>query len=68
MSSACGFWRNCRYCEAILDRKVVALDREGRQDFSALITGKGNLHYAAFDALWAGGGSSRSSGAEETRQ
>ena len=24
----------------------------GRQDFRALLAGRGNLHYAAFDALW----------------
>jgi bifunctional non-homologous end joining protein LigD len=41
--------------EAILDGEVVALDGEGRQNFRALITGKGNLHYAAFDALWLNG-------------
>ena len=41
--------------EAILDGEVVALDQEGRQDFQALSTGQGNLHYAAFDALWVNG-------------
>jgi bifunctional non-homologous end joining protein LigD len=38
--------------EAILDGEVVALDSEGRQNFRALRAGRGNLHYAAFDALW----------------
>jgi bifunctional non-homologous end joining protein LigD len=41
--------------EAILDGEVVALDPEGRQDFQALLEGWGNLHYAAFDALWVSG-------------
>jgi ATP-dependent DNA ligase len=31
---------------------VVALDSEGRQNFRDLRAGRGNLHYAAFDALW----------------
>jgi ATP-dependent DNA ligase len=31
---------------------VVALDSEGRQNFRPLLAGRGNLHYAAFDALW----------------
>jgi bifunctional non-homologous end joining protein LigD len=30
----------------------VALDSEGRQSFRDLTSGRGNLHYAAFDALW----------------
>jgi bifunctional non-homologous end joining protein LigD len=34
---------------------VVALDSEGRQNFRDLLTGRGNLHYAAFDALWVTG-------------
>ena len=38
--------------EAILDGEVVALDSEGRQNFRDLTAGRGNLHYAAFDALW----------------
>ena len=38
--------------EAILDGEVVALDSEGRQHFRDLAGGRGNLHYAAFDALW----------------
>ncbi|MFL5493626.1 MAG: hypothetical protein ACJ8DC_04485 [Gemmatimonadales bacterium] len=38
--------------EVILDGEVVALDPQGRQDFRALLAGQGNLHYAAFDALW----------------
>ena len=38
--------------EAILDGEVVALDSEGRQNFRDLLAGRGNLHYAAFDALW----------------
>jgi ATP-dependent DNA ligase len=41
--------------EAILDGEVVALDGEGRQNFRDLIAGRGNLHYAAFDALWVEG-------------
>lgn len=41
--------------EAILDGEVVALDAEGRQNLGALSTGQGNLHYAAFDALWVNG-------------
>jgi bifunctional non-homologous end joining protein LigD len=41
--------------EAILDGEVVALDGEGRQNFRALTSGRGNLHYAAFDALWIDG-------------
>ena len=38
--------------EAILDGEVVALDADGRQSFRDLVAGRGNLHYAAFDALW----------------
>lgn len=41
--------------EAILDGEVIALDQEGQQNFRALLTGHGNLHYAAFDALWVNG-------------
>jgi ATP-dependent DNA ligase len=41
--------------EAILDGEVVALDSEGRQNFRDLMAGRGNLHYAAFDALWMDG-------------
>jgi bifunctional non-homologous end joining protein LigD len=41
--------------EAILDGEVVALDADGRQNLQALSTGSGNLHYAAFDALWMNG-------------
>jgi ATP-dependent DNA ligase len=41
--------------EAILDGEAVALDGEGRQNFRALTSGRGNLHYAAFDALWIDG-------------
>jgi bifunctional non-homologous end joining protein LigD len=37
---------------AILDGEVVALDSEGRQNFRELRVRRGNLHYAAFDALW----------------
>jgi bifunctional non-homologous end joining protein LigD len=44
-----------RVKEVILDGEVVALDSEGRQDFRALLAGRGNLHYAAFDALWLNG-------------
>jgi ATP-dependent DNA ligase len=35
-----------------LDGEVVALDSEGRQNFRDLRAGRGNLHYAAFDAFW----------------
>jgi bifunctional non-homologous end joining protein LigD len=42
---------SCRL-RAILDGEVVALDSEGRQNFRDLRAGRGNLHYAAFDALW----------------
>jgi bifunctional non-homologous end joining protein LigD len=38
-----------------LDGEVVALDSEGRQNFRNLTAGRGNLHYAAFDALWVNG-------------
>jgi ATP-dependent DNA ligase len=41
--------------EAILDGEVVTLDSEGRQNFRDLAAGRGNLHYAAFDALWIDG-------------
>jgi bifunctional non-homologous end joining protein LigD len=41
--------------EAILDGEIVSLDQEGRQDFRGLLAGRGNLHYAAFDALWVNG-------------
>jgi bifunctional non-homologous end joining protein LigD len=41
--------------EAILDGEVVALDGDGRQNFRDLLAGRGNLHYAAFDALWVNG-------------
>jgi bifunctional non-homologous end joining protein LigD len=41
--------------EAILDGEVVALDSDGRQNFRDLLAGRGNLHYAAFDALWING-------------
>jgi hypothetical protein len=41
--------------EAIIDGEVVALDTEGWQNFKALMTGRGNLHYAAFDTLWVNG-------------
>ena len=46
--------------EAILDGEVVALDSEGRQNFRDLAAGRGNLHYAAFDALWVNGKDLRS--------
>jgi ATP-dependent DNA ligase len=39
----------------ILDGEIVALDGEGRQDRSALLAGRGQLHYVAFDVLWRGG-------------
>jgi len=38
--------------DVILDGEVVALDEHGRQDFRALMAGRGNLHYAVFDVLW----------------
>jgi len=38
--------------EVILDGEVIALDQQGRQDVRGLAAGRGNLHYAAFDALW----------------
>jgi bifunctional non-homologous end joining protein LigD len=41
--------------EAILDGEVVALDDQGRQDFRALLAGRGWLHYAVFDVLWING-------------
>ncbi|HUR95476.1 MAG TPA: hypothetical protein VMY76_12875 [Gemmatimonadales bacterium] len=41
--------------EAILDGEIVSLDREGRQDFRALMARQGNFHYAAFDLLWLNG-------------
>jgi ATP-dependent DNA ligase len=41
--------------EAILDGELVALDSDGRQNFRDLLAGRGNLHYAAFDALWVNG-------------
>ena len=41
--------------KAILDGEVVALDSAGRQNFPDLLPGRGNLHYAAFDALWVNG-------------
>jgi bifunctional non-homologous end joining protein LigD len=41
--------------EAILDGEVVALDAQGRQSFRELLAGRGNLHFAAFDALWVNG-------------
>ena len=44
--------------DVILDGEVIALDPEGRQDFRLLMRGIGNLHYAVFDVLWAGGTSS----------
>jgi len=40
---------------AILDGEVVALDDEGRMDFRMLLSGRGWLHYAAFDLLWLNG-------------
>jgi bifunctional non-homologous end joining protein LigD len=46
--------------DVILDGEVVALDSEGRQDFRALLARRGNLHYAAFDALWLNGQDLRS--------
>ncbi len=40
---------------AILDGEVVALDEEGRVNFIHLMSGRGELHYAAFDLLWLDG-------------
>jgi bifunctional non-homologous end joining protein LigD len=54
-SSATGSGRSYRLKEALLDGEVVAFDQEGRQDFRGLLAGRGNLHYAAFDALWING-------------
>jgi bifunctional non-homologous end joining protein LigD len=34
---------------------VVAPNSQGQQNFRELQTGRGNLHYAAFDALWVNG-------------
>ncbi len=34
---------------------MVALDDEGRMSFNALQTGRGWLHYVAFDLLWLNG-------------
>ena len=48
-------WEELPVKEAILDGEVVALDSEGRQNFRDLTAGRGNLHYAAFDALWIDG-------------
>jgi bifunctional non-homologous end joining protein LigD len=41
--------------EAILDGEIVALDEHGRQDSRALRAGRGQPHFAAFDALWIDG-------------
>jgi bifunctional non-homologous end joining protein LigD len=41
--------------EAILDGEIVSLDASGRQNFRDLLAGRGNLHYAAFDAPWVEG-------------
>ena len=41
--------------DAILDGEVVALDDEGRMSFNALQSGRGWLHYIAFDLLWLNG-------------
>jgi ATP-dependent DNA ligase len=35
--------------DVILDGEIVALDEAGRPDFRALMSGRGNLHYVAFD-------------------
>jgi bifunctional non-homologous end joining protein LigD len=40
---------------AILDGEVVAVDEEGRINFGCLMSGRGELHYAAFDLLWING-------------
>ena len=36
------------------------MDSDGRQNFRELAAGRGNLHYAAFDALWLNGKDLRS--------
>jgi bifunctional non-homologous end joining protein LigD len=41
--------------DAVLDGEVVVLDDEGRMDFRMLLSGRGWLHYAAFDLLWLNG-------------
>ena len=41
-----------RLRDVILDGEVVAMDEYGRQDFRALMAGRGNLHYAVFEVLW----------------
>jgi bifunctional non-homologous end joining protein LigD len=46
--------------DVVLDGEVIALDEQGRQDFGALMAGRGNLHYAAFDVLWLKGKDLRS--------
>jgi bifunctional non-homologous end joining protein LigD len=38
--------------DVVLDGEVIALDDQGRQDFRALMAGRGNLHYSVFDVLW----------------
>ena len=45
--------------DVILDGEVIALDEQGRQDFQALMAGRGNLHYAVFDVLWLKGNDMR---------
>jgi len=52
--------------EAILDGEVVALDSEGRQNFRDFMAGRGNIHYAAFDALWIDGTNRSSIGSTTT--
>jgi bifunctional non-homologous end joining protein LigD len=39
----------------ILDGEVVSLDEQGRVNFIHLMSGLGELHYAAFDLLWLDG-------------
>jgi bifunctional non-homologous end joining protein LigD len=51
----CYWVRGATVKEAILGGEVVGLDNEGRQNFRDLLAGRGNLHYAAFDALWVNG-------------
>src|SRR5215210_3183374 len=52
-----GLWvrDELRVRTAILDGEVIALDREGRQDFRALLARRGDVHYSAFDVLWLDG-------------
>ena len=40
---------------AILDGEVLGLNQAGQMDFHALMSGRGALHYVAFDLLWLNG-------------